>query len=56
MSKEKIKELSKLIKITETNRAMAMFNHQFEYASNLKKYKKELLAEKEELEKKLLED
>jgi len=56
MSKERIQELNKIIKNTETDRAVAMFNHQFEYAANLKRYKNALLAEKEELEKKLLED
>ena len=55
MSKEQIKKLSKLIKNTETDRAIALNNHQYEYAGNLKKYKTALLAEKEELEKKLLE-
>ena len=56
MSQERIKQLSKLIKNTDTDIAMAMYHHQYEYASNLKKYKSDLLSEKEVLEKKLLED
>lgn len=56
MSKEKIKELDKLIKKTDMDIAQAMFNHQYEYSANLRKYKRALLAEKEDLERKLLED
>ncbi len=55
MSKEKIKALNKIIKNVEIEYNMAMYNNNFEHASYWKKYKKELLAEKDELEKKLLE-
>lgn len=55
MSKEKIKALNKIIKNVEMEYNMAMYNNNFEHASHWKKHKKELLAEKDELEKKLLE-
>lgn len=56
MSKERIEELEKLIKIAETDRKLALFNYQYGNAAILKAYKNELLAEKNELQKKLSED
>jgi hypothetical protein len=56
MSKERIAELNKLIKIAETDRKLALFNYQYGNAALLKAYKNELLEEKRELGRKLSED
>lgn len=56
MSKERIEELGKLIKIAETDRKLALFNYQYDRAAMIKAYKIQLLVEKDELQKKLSED
>lgn len=55
-NKEKLKELEKAIKNAQGDRIIAKNNHNYEYASNLKKYINELIAEKKALKEELSKD